>query len=859
MGCFPENHTFAGKINGFMIRYIFSALVGLLTLSQGYLDAQDFGRMELNKGWKFRRAGTKDWMPAKVPGTVHLDLMRNNMIPDPYMRDNESKLQWIGQVGWEYTKSFNMEEDEFAWRHLDLVAEGLDTYANVFLNDSLVMVTNNMFRTWYADIKQLLRIGPNTLRIQFPSVEQQNKLEYDKLPYRLPGDEKVVCRKAAYHYGWDWGPKLVTSGIWRPIYIRKWNAVNVLGVQFIQEKLTDTLATLSAQFTMFAELADSAEIRLFLDTALVMREPIVLEKGPNQVRGKFLIKKPQRWWPNGMGQPNLYNFGWEVWFNGKKAGEGRQRIGLRTIELVQDKDSLGKSFYFNVNDVPVFVKGANYIPQDNFVPRVTDSAYRKLITDVRDANFNMLRVWGGGIYENDIFYDLCDENGIMVWQDFMFANAMYPATKEFLDNVRDEAIQNIVRLRRHPSLALWCGNNEIDEGWKNWGWQKQYGYKAEDSTEIYRNYRWMFDGILKNNVRRFDTARAYIPTSPLHGWGRAESLKEGDSHYWGVWWGKEPFSIYRNKIGRFMTEFGFQAFPDYSTIRKFTNQEDRVPGSAVMKAHQKHPMGFETIDEYLLRDYKKPRNLEMYGYVSQLLQAKGIISAIEAQRRAKPYCMGTLFWQLNDCWPVVSWSSQDYYGKKKALSYSLGSAYDNMLISPVVDDGHVKVYIVNDYPQLYRATMTVKIMDFDGNLYSDEGFTVDIPGNSSLVYYDTLQTALLGKLDVHKVMLLVTLKGAAMLNWQVQNSLYFVPPKDLALPVPAITKTVTSTSNGYNVHLSCDKLVKNLYLSTSVPGDFSANYFDMLPGESVDIPFVTNRKDPKMEEKIVVKSLIDSY
>jgi beta-mannosidase len=668
----------------FMNRYISALFSGLLILISTVSLAQDVNIFELDGGWKFRRAGTKDWLPARVPGTVHLDLMRNNIIPDPYLRDNESKIQWIGEVGWEYMKTFQFTEDHFAWRHIDLISKGLDTYANVYLNDSLILVADNMFKDWTVDIKRILHIGTNTLRIQFPAVIPQNKAQYAKLTNKLPGDEKVVCRKAAYHFGWDWGPTLVTSGIWRPIYIREWNAVNVLGVQFIQKKLTDTLANIAAQFTMFAELGDSAEIRLLLDTTEILRQSVILNKGPNVIRGDFSIKNPKKWWPNGMGFQPLYNFGYEVYFNGKLAGEGRQKIGLRTIEFVQEKDSTGKSFYFKVNGVPVFIKGANYIPQDNFIPRVTDSTYRALIKDVREANMNMLRVWGGGIYENDIFYDLCDENGILVWQDFMFANSMYPGNKEFLDNVRDEAIQNIVRLRRHPCIALWCGNNEIDEGWKNWGWQKQYGYNAEDSAAIYKNYRIIFNLILPNNVRRFDSARAYIPSSPLHGWGRPESLTEGDSHYWGVWWGKEPVLNYEKKVGRFMSEYGLQSFPDYSTILKFTSPADRVLGSAVMKAHQKHPTGYETIDEYLLRDFRKPKDFESYAYVSQLWQSRSIIKAIEAHRRAKPTCMGTLYWQLNDCWPVVSWSSRDYFGKKKALMYALPAAYDLVLVSPVV-------------------------------------------------------------------------------------------------------------------------------------------------------------------------------
>jgi len=689
---------------------------GFLIMWSFIAAAQEENILKLDAGWKFRKTGTKEWLPARVPGVVHLDLMRNGKIPDPYLRDNEEKVQWVGETGWEYSKTFQFGEGNFAWRHIELVSKGLDTYAKVYLNDSLILNADNMFREWYLDIKRFLRIGTNTLRIQFPAVIPENKARYDQLPYPLPGDEKVVCRKAAYHFGWDWGPTLVTCGIWRPIYIREWNMVNVLGVQYIQKKLTDTVANLAARFTVYSEVGDSSEIRLFIGLSRILVKKILLRKGTNIFDIDFNIRYPQRWWPKTMGYPTLYNLGYELYFNGKLAGEGRQKIGLRTIELVQDKDSAGRSFYFKVNDVPVFVKGANYIPQDNFLPRVTPDDYKLLIKEAKLAHINMLRVWGGGIYEDDLFYDLCDENGIMVWQDFMFACAMYPGNKEFLDNVRAEAIQNVVRLRRHPSIALWCGNNEIDEGWKNWGWQKKYGYNAGDSAAIYDNYRMMFNTILPGILKKFDSAAVYIPSSPLHGWGHRESLTEGDAHYWGVWWGKEPFSDFSTKIGRFMSEYGFQSFPDYSTILKFTTQADRSPGSAVMKAHQKSPAGYEIIDHWLLQDFKKPKDFESYGYVSQLLQAEGIVSAIEAHRRARPYCMGSMFWQLNDCWPVVSWSSRDYYHKKKALLFALPSAYANVIISPVTENGHLKVYIVSDELKLHQAIMTVKLMDFEGNL-----------------------------------------------------------------------------------------------------------------------------------------------
>jgi beta-mannosidase len=820
--------------------------------------AQDLFTSDLGGDWLFRQAGTSDWKPARVPGVVHLDLMRNDDIPDPFMRDNEDKVQWISDAGWEYIKRFEADDDVLRWQHIDLVFEGLDTYSNVYLNDSLILVTDNMFREWVVGVKGLVKPGTNTLRIQFPAVNPEIKKLYDKLPVKLPGDEKVICRKAAYHFGWDWGPKLMTSGIWRPVYLRFRNSVGVSGVQFVQDTLTDSIAIISGNFTLQTDQEDSISVRLFLDSTEVLQQTQILKPGTSRITCKFPIRNPARWWPNGMGNASLYQVGYEIFSGNNLVDKGSQKIGLRTIELIQDKDSVGQAFYFKVNGIPVFIRGANYIPQDNFLPRVNDSAYIAIISEVKSANMNMLRVWGGGIYENDIFYDLCDENGIMVWQDFMFACAMYPGNKAFLANVQTEAIQNISRLRRHPCLALWCGNNEIDEGWKNWGWQKQYGYKASDSTEIYQNYQMIFQSILPEMVRKFDSLRPYIASSPLHGWGRSKSMTEGDSHYWGIWWGKEPFGVYEQKVGRFMSEYGFQGFPDYSTICEFTSPDDRTLGSHVMKVHQKHPVGYETIDEYLLRDYKKPKDFESYIYVSQLLQAKGIILAIEAHRRAAPRCMGTLYWQLNDCWPVVSWSSLDYYGKKKALQYRLTRAYDNILISPVAEDGHVKVYISSAEKVPVKGILSIKLTDFQGNAYSIASSPVEVQPNMSQIFFDTLQTSYLGKLNRQEIFCHVTLSCASG-NGIYNGLLYFVSPKELALPVPSIQKTVSETPAGYNIHLSGDKLVKNLFLSTTVKGDFSDNYFDLLPGESVDIQFITTKKNPKMDELIVVKSLIDTY
>jgi len=807
--------------------------------------------------WQLRQQGSAKIYNARVPGVVHLDLERNKVIANPFYATYEEKLQWISDTGWVYEKYFELDRSFFANRHIQLVCEGLDTYANVYINDSLVITADNMFKTWYSSVKRYLHIGYNKIKVEFPSVTRMNESIYNQLPYRLPGDEKVVCRKAAYHFGWDWGPKFVTMGIWRPIYIKYWKYVDVLGVNYIQKSLTDSLAKMSASFVINSTLTDTAEFKLMFDSTVFFSGRELLTKGINAIRIDFDMTNPNRWWPNGMGAPVLYNLGYQVWFSGRLEAEGHQKIGLRTVELVQEPDSLGRSFYLRVNDKPVFVRGANYIPMDHFPSRVTDSMYRDLLTDVDAANMNMLRVWGGGIYENDIFYDLCDKKGIMVWQDFMFANAMYPDDPTFFKSIRDEVIQNIVRLRRHPSIVLWCGNNEIEEGWYNWGWQKKYGYSKEDSSRIYRNYRKIFHEMIPYSLKRHDTLRPYVTTSPKFGWGRESSLRQGDMHYWGVWWGKEPFDMYEKKVGRFMSEYGFQGFPDYSTIEKFTRPSDRYLGSPVMKAHQKHPVGYETIAEYMRRDYNVPADFRMYGYVSQLLQADGIKTAIDAHRRAKPACMGTLYWQLNDTWPVVSWSSRDYYGNKKALFYAAGRSFKDFFVSPVMDGDILKVYATFDEPDNQRAKLRVVLSDLNGRVLWQEEMYHDFLADRTEVVIDTnLSTYLAG---VDRTTLFIYTRIENILGVRATNLIYFVPPKDLKLERAPIDISVEELHNGYLIGLYTTKLAKGVFLNTSVQGDFNDNYFDLLPFEEKSIIFFTNEQVKNFQDSIQVISLIDAY
>ncbi len=840
-----------------MRSYCKPIIVILLFLSSPFLFSQDMKKIDLGGKWKFRRAGTDQWMDARVPGCIHTDLMKNGLIPDPFFRNNEKNIQWISDIGWEYKKTFMISDTLFRSRHLELVCKGLDTYANVYLNDSLIIVADNMFRDWYANIQPLLKIGSNTLRIRFPAVTIENKARYGRLKHKLPGDEKVVCRKAAYQFGWDWGPTLITSGIWRPIYIRCWDHMNMLSVQYIQKDLTDSIAGLTAVFTFLSTLSDSAFIQLSVKDKMLATKKVPVQSGVNVARIDFQILNPKRWWPNGLGDPYLYPIHHKVYFSGKLAAEGTQKLGLRTIEVHEDQDTAGNSFFFLVNKIPVFMKGANYIPQDNFPSRVSDSSYKALITSVKAANMNMLRVWGGGIYENDIFYDLCDENGILVWQDFMFACALYPDNKDFIRNVQAEAIQNVVRLRNHPCIALWCGNNEIDEGWKNWGWQKQYGYTSQDSAEVWNNYRGIFGSTLLTVISKFDSLRPYILSSPRIGWGRPESTKRGDMHYWGVWWGKEPFSSYKEKTGRFMSEYGFQGFPPLESIRKFTLSADRQLGSPVMKAHQKHPAGYETIEEYLLRDYKRPKDFESYVYVSQVLQAEGIKSAIESYRRAKPYCMGTLYWQLNDCWPVVSWSSRDYYGQEKALHYFVKNEYSTLLVSPVVKNRILQVFIISDSLQDCQPNLHLSLSDFGGRTFFDTTLTIYVKKNSSSSYVEFPVDKLVQGNNTKQLVFTMQLTSGKKIH--SQNNLYFDPVKDLLLEKPLITKTVKKSPEGYQITLSSNKLAKNVYLVSGQKGSFSGNFFDLLPDETRTITFTTKDKSSSFEGKLKIMTLADTY
>lgn len=808
-------------------------------------------RSYLESHWKFKVKGDTALLTANVPGLVHIDLLNLGIIEDPFFGNNEEKLQWISEKEWIYSCQFSAES-LLDYRHIDLCFDGLDTYAKVYLNDSLLFIADNMFRSWHSSVKTILRQGNNNIKIHFFNPDSINSQKAKLLPYSLP-EVRGFSRKAPYHFGWDWGARFLTAGIWKNVYLEAWDNIKLENVQILQKQLDTNLAFLTAENEIYSEKEKQVQLEIIdSDTkGILSKELVLLKKGKYKYSVDFQITKPKLWWCNGLGEPNMYNLSISISDDNTIVDQINSSIGLRTIDLIQKKDSIGESFIFKINGKPVFIKGANYVPSEQFLTRVSKEDYEKIIESAIFSNMNMLRVWGGGVYESDIFYDLCDKNGILVWQDFMFAGTMYPGDSLFLENVENEAIDQIIRLRNHPSIALWCGNNEVDNGWKDWGWQEQFDYSESDSTELWTNYENLFHQLLPNLVSKYDSERAYWPSSPKFGWGHKENFTHGDSHYWGVWWGKESFDIFNHKVGRFMSEYGFQGIPDIKTIKSFAPDDELSLTSNAMKAHQKHPIGYEIIDEYLQRDYKRAEHFEDYIYLSQLLQAEGMTIAMEVHRRHKPYCMGTLYWQLNDSWPVTSWSSIDYFHRYKALHYFVKEAYKESIISTYINGENIEIHVVSDDQEDKQVRLKVRQIDFFGNEIYNESKQFNIIENSSTKLYDKQFQSFIQQQN--SLLYIELWEGDILLD---EDYFYFVKPKELDLPVSKLAYTIEEEAKQIIIKIKSDVLTKNIQISTNLEGVLSDNYFDLLAGKEKVIYFTSKQKG---KLKIELKALNNIY
>ena len=810
----------------------------------------------LNSDWFFLNEDDSLWLPATVPGTIHTDLINNNIIDDPFYRLNEHNVQWIDKKDWRYKTVLEINEEALNQQNIFLEFQGLDTYSSILLNDSCILKTDNMFRTYSLDIKDQLKIGKNILEVLFESPINKGIEKREKLGYyptisgndlseigKVQGNQKVsvYSRKAGYHFGWDWGPRLVTSGIWKPITYQSWNNFKINDV-YIQQDLQKDNVVLNATVEIGFD-KDYIGNELFIE-AIVSKDnhdfsrnkiKIIANKNQNIYNIPVEIMNPKLWWPNGMGEQYLYDVSINIYDEHSKDSKSL-KTGIRTIELVREPDSIGTSFYFKVNGHPVFMKGANYIPQDAFLARPSKQHYKHILSSAKKANMNMIRVWGGGVYESDYFYELCDEMGLLVWQDFMFACAMYPGNKHFLNNVKQEAIDNIKRIRNHTSLALWCGNNEVLTAWENWGWKEleAKNQSKEIADTIFKAYDDVFHEILPETVSELAPATSYWPSSPGSDFGKTQKMESGNAHFWWVWWGKKPFDSYNDSIPRFMAEFGFQSFPELNSVAKYTLPNDYDMYSDVMKSHQRSSIGNETIEEYMVRDYNKPNDFEQLLYVSQLLQAYGIKTGIEAHRRNRHRCMGSLYWQLNDCWPVASWSGIDYYGKWKALHYTVKDAFKNYMISCEEKNDSLNIYIVSDSLKSLDSKLIIRLIDFQGNELFKWNKNLLVQANSSKSVFKISKNAILNISDLNNCLLTFELFDLNE-NIMADNIKYLLPSKDLDLPAPNLDYSISESANSFIVKLKTDVLAKNIFLISDSKENFTNNFFDLLPNESIEI------------------------
>jgi beta-mannosidase len=650
--------------------------------------------------WEFRQANTREWMPANVPGGAHTDLMALGKIPDPFYGDNELKVQWVAKSDWEYRRSFKVTKEFISEDQVYLVCDGLDTIANVFVNDKLVGASQNMFRQYRWDIKGLLKEGDNEVRVYFYSPvnyasEQNTKKPMPSVSQAIAGGPHI--RKAPCQFGWDWGPQLPPIGIWQHIRLEGYSQARIKGVhlrQFTQAKKSRIEASVNleqwggknVELEMVVTSPDGK--KHLATTVKSVREKLVIE-----------IRNPQLWWPNGYGTQPLYQVSISL-KNGNDVLDARQyQLGLRSLELVQKPDEWGQSFTFEVNGVSVFAKGSDWIPADSFPTRITDEHLENLFKSTVASHQNMLRVWGGGFYEEERFYNLCDKYGVLIWQDMVFACNVYPFDDpDFVANVKEEIYQNMERLRHRASLALWCGNNEMEWGWESWSWMKEAGQYKEA-------YDVFFHKTLPVWVAEMDPDRTYWPSSPSSNtpFTDVNGQKQGDAHYWEVWHGRKPFTAYRDQYPRFMSEFGFQSLPPMETVKTYAEEKDWNMTSYIMEFHQRSGSGNGLMIGQMTDTFLMPKDFSSLVYLSMILQAEGIRYGVEHWRRNKHRVSGTLIWQLNDCWPVASWASLDYFGRWKALHYAAKRFYAPVLLS-VEDVGQtMSIHLTSDVNQAWKG------------------------------------------------------------------------------------------------------------------------------------------------------------
>ena len=785
-----------------------------------------------------------EWMPAQVPGTIHTDLLAQKIIPDPFYRMNENDVQWIENLQWIYSRQFEIDALVLKERHIVLVAEGLDTYARILINGKQVAETADMFVEHRFDVKRYVKAGTNLIEIHLDSpVVRSKQLEkkHGVLQVALE-PSRVYVRKAQYSFSWDWGPKLTTSGIWRPIYIEV-SSGPILRNPFVRTvalKKNGATIEVSADIEHFHSPVDViVDIQGHGYSRKIAKRAI-----SSSIRFKVLIDKPHLWWPNGHGEQPLYAATLSLQVSGKTTSEVTATFGVRTIQLVQKKDAEGKSFAIAVNGVKIFCKGADWIPSDSFIPRIPDSTYERLLTMARDANMNMLRVWGGGIYEQDIFYNLCDKLGLLVWQDFMFACGEYPRTPWFLKLVKDEATKAVARLRNHPSLALWCGNNECE-----WLFCMENPGKTADEMRG----AVIFRDVLPAIVKKLDDSRPYWRSSPF-GMGFPNDETNGNHHQWNVWSAWKDYKEYEKDNARFVTEFGFQAPANIRTWEEATLLDDRHPQHPVIEHHNKQVEGQERLFRFQAAHYTLPANFDEFVYQGQLVQANALKTAIEHWRRRKFNTAGALFWQLNDCWPVSSWSVIDSALRPKASYYYARRFFAAILLSIKANGDALEVWGTNDTLLGVAGMLQLNALSFTGEKYLTMSRNVRLKPNSSGKLFDIPLSSIEPAKIYDSYIAVHLVKDGKIIG---ENRFFLAEPKHLRLPLSALTcKIEEKTGLDVRLRVRTNTFAKDIRLEIEKSDtQWSDNYFDLDADTSKSILCRLSAPVEDFEKKIRITSL----
>lgn len=805
-------------------------------------------KKSLNGEWKFRAIGDVKWKNAVVPGCNYLDLMSNGDIPDPFIGLNEKEVEWVGRKDWEYERKFEISEDEINSDTIYLNCKMLDTVCDVYINERLAFSGNNCFTAYNKKVKSCLNMGENKIKIVFYSPVRfvEEKYKESPTPLNSNGLNGIVhIRKPQCHFGWDWGPVLPCSGITKDIEL-----------EFVKKAKINYLSVTQELIDSYADIYAKADIESFGEYSVetVLTYPNGKSEIKEGANAKFHIENPELWWTHELSDKHeqpLYTVTVRLKSDGRVIDTAEKKIGIRKLELNRERDKYGKNFQFVLNGVPLFIKGANYIPPDSFITRFTPKKAEHLIDAAIFSNMNMLRIWGGGYYESDEFYSLCDKKGILIWQDFQFACQAYPFFDEsFLENVKNEVEYNVKRLCHHPSLAVWNGNNEIEQMHTAWVHMKKY----VDWTEKF------FYHILESEIRKYDISTPYTPGSPVgisHNKG-VDSDNVGDTHLWGVWHGLKPMNYYRRRMTRFCSEFGFESLPDIKAIKKFANESDYSLSSKVFEAHQKCANGNDKMIFYIASRFNLPKSFEDYIYLSQVTQNECIADATEHWRRNKGHCNGSMYWQFNDCWGVCSWSSLDYYGNYKALQY--GARHFNAPLSVSIEDTekYVKLFLLNDLRKSEKVKIEYEIFDFyTGTLEYDSKETLTNAGEVMHIF-ELNMSDIKKKYDLKRTGLAVRLIKDGEIKQQ--KTLLFDKEKKLELPKANLNMKVTSDEEGVSVTVSSDKFARLIKVDSGISSNpFSDNYFDLLPNQSKT---VTLERDASfslndLAESITVSCLTD--